>query len=283
MRKRLAGELRSAGDKSAAKTLLAARRPTTAAWAMNQLSRREPALVETFLQAGRDLQAAHGKGGPDAREAIRAATRAHRDALAAATDGAMATLESRATDGFRAQILATLHAANVDEAVAEQLEKGRLFREVTGSTGFPEFSGLTLVPDLEPDAAPVGKSESESVPKSKRMPPKRTTPAAKDDVNDQERAAAEKARRAEEQQRAREEAAAAELAERRAEAESAWQDAQDEATDAESAAHEAQERVDQLEHDLDEARRDAKAADEHATSARREAARLARAVMKLQK
>ena len=57
-RKRLAADLRTAGDKDGAKILQAARRPTTAAWALNQLSRHEPALVESFLEAGRELQAA---------------------------------------------------------------------------------------------------------------------------------------------------------------------------------------------------------------------------------
>src|SRR4249920_711134 len=93
-RKRLAADLRTAGEKDAAKTLQAARRPTTAAWALNQLSRHEPALVESFLEAGRELQAAQMGARAGGREAIRDATRAHRAALAAATDAAMATLES---------------------------------------------------------------------------------------------------------------------------------------------------------------------------------------------
>lgn len=267
-RKRLAGELRSAGEKDAAKSLQEARRPTTAAWALNQLSRRDPELVESFLDRSRDLHAVQVGTRAGGREEMRDATRAHREALAAATDAALATLESRATDAYRTQILATLHAASVDEAVSEQLQQGRLIREITGSTGFPEGPALTLVPDLEP--APE--------PKSKRPPPRRSTSKEERDA-----AAAETAQRAEEQRVERERAAAEDLERRRTEAEAEWQVAQDEATGAESAAAAAHERVEQLEQDLDQARRDARAADDRATSARREAARLARSVMKLQR
>lgn len=267
-RKRLAAGLRTAGEKDAAKTLQAARRPTTAAWALNQLSRLGPALVESFLDAGRELQATQMGARAGGREAMREATRAHRDALAAATDAALGTLESRATDGYRSQILATLHAASVDDGVAEQLQQGRLIREITGSTGFPEGPSLTLVPDLEP-AAPR---------KAEREPPKR----AARDRSTREDAAAEKAKQAEQQRLQRERAAAEDLARRRAEAEGAWQAAQDEVAAAESAAQTAHDQAEQLEHDLERVRREARAADDRASSARRDAARLARAVMKLQ-
>lgn len=262
-RKRLAADLRTAGEKDAAKTLQSARRPTTAAWALNQLSRHEPELVESFLEAGRELQATQMGARDGGREAMRDATRAHRDALAAATDAALAALESRATDAYRSQILATLHAASVDDAVGEQLQQGRLIREITGSTGFPEGPGLTLVPDLE--SAP------------EREPPKR----AARDRSAREDAAAEKAKLAEQQRLERERVAAEELAQRRAEAETAWQAAQDEVTEAESAAQTAHEQVEQLEQDLDRVRREVRAADDRAANARRDAARLARAVMKL--
>src|SRR6476646_5174656 len=184
-RKRLAAELRTAGEKDAAKTIQAARRPTTAAWALNQLSRQEPALVASFLAAGRELHAAQMGSSTGGREAFRDATRAHREALAAATDAALATLESRATDAYRTQIIATLHAASVDDAVALQLHQGRLIREITGSTGFPEGPRLSLVPDLQ----------ESTEPKREREPTKRATR----DRTPREEAAEEKAKLAEQQ------------------------------------------------------------------------------------
>ncbi len=265
-RKRLAGELRAAGDKDAAKALVAARRPTTAVWALNQMSRREPGLVESLLERSRELHDAQTRAA-GGREEIRDVTRAHRGALADATDAALAALGPRATDGYRAQIAATLHAASVDDATGELLRSGRLIREVQGVTGFPEGPGLTLVPDLPPPAAPV--------------PTAKKPPSAKRDTEGEE-AAAGKSRQAEADRVERERAAAEELARRRAEADAAWQVARDEVAVAESAARERYEQVDRLEAELDQARRDAHDAEERAAGARREAARLARAAMKLQ-
>src|SRR5664279_4707717 len=92
-RKRLAAALRSAGDAAAAKTLLAARRPTTAAWALNQLSRLEPELVDEFLERSHDLEAAQMGELEGGRGAVRDATRDQRSALTAVTDAAMTALE----------------------------------------------------------------------------------------------------------------------------------------------------------------------------------------------
>src|SRR5258708_37246152 len=75
-RKRLAGERRSAGDKEGAKAVQAARGPSTAAWAVNQLARREPVRVEALVDRGADLVAAQTRtlsGRPRAmRDAMRA-------------------------------------------------------------------------------------------------------------------------------------------------------------------------------------------------------------------
>ena len=170
VRKRLAGALRSAGDPAAAKSLLAQRRPTTAAWALNQLSREHPELVEAFLAASHDLERAQTGELAGGREAARDATRAQRDALDAVSDAALATLGDRGTDAFRATIQATLRAAGADAAVGEQLRHGRFERELTGATGFPDFPGLTLVPDLEPTSKPGPKPEPALPPR--KGPPK---------------------------------------------------------------------------------------------------------------
>ncbi len=270
LRKRLAGEIRATGEKDGAKAVLAARRPTTAAWALNQVGRRDPTLVEALLDASRDLHTAQtGSGG---RDAMRSATRAHRDALAAATDAALAMLGSRANDAYRSQIQASLHAASVDEVVGDELRRGRLTREITGSSGFPDAPGLTLVPDLTPAAEP----------KRKPPPPKRTKREGSERQDAARAAAEEKAKQAEQERIVREQAAAAERERQRAEAEAAWQVAQDEAAVAESAAQAAHAQAARLEQELDDARREVRAADDRAAGARREAARLAREAMKLQ-
>jgi hypothetical protein len=265
-RKRLAAELRAAGHTAAAKSLLGARRPTTAAWALNQLSRRDPGLVQALLDRSRELEAAQVGEGTGGREGIREATRSQRQALAAATEATLAMLGPRASDAYRAQILATLHAASAEAPVAEALQSGRLVRESSGSTGFPEFPGLTLVPDL--DLPAERKRPSQKSPPGSRAPKlDRTT---RETIEEAERARLERER------------VAAERAERRLrEAEAASRTALDEAEAAEAVAAAAHERLEQLTRDLDGARRDARAADEVASRARREAARLARAATKL--
>ena len=145
-RKRLSASLRDAGDKTGAKVLQGARRPSTSAWALNQLARREPQLVEGLLEASSALYAAQTRGSkkPDV---LRDAIRAHRDAVEAATDAATAILGGRMNDSFRGEIVSTLRAASTDEELARQLRSGRLVREGSAS-GFPDVAELTLVPDL---------------------------------------------------------------------------------------------------------------------------------------
>ena len=274
-RKRLAGELRANGQTAAAKELLTARRPTTTAWALNQVSRTDPELVEAFLGASRDLEAAQTGEVPGGRDALRDAMREHRRALAAVTDAALTALGARASESYRGQILATLHAASADPEVGEQLARGRFVRELTGATGFLEAPGLTLVPDLEP-RAPRRRAEP-------AQPAASGAPAAPKGDKKAERAAAAKARaEAEAAHRAARERAAAEAFERElAAAEHVAQTAEDAAQTAETDAAEASQRVEQLERDLEAARREVRAASERATSARRESARQARAATKL--
>jgi DNA repair exonuclease SbcCD ATPase subunit len=274
VRKRLAGELRGSGDTAAAKTLLAARRPTTAAWALNQLVRREPALVEEFLERSQDLEAAQMGELEGGRDAIREATRDHRAALGAVTEAALSALDERGTDAYRSQIQATLQAASAEPSVAEQLRRGRFVKELSGATGFSGFGGLSLVPDLAPSAE---RARTEAKPSSKAAT--KSAPRAKPD-----RAASEAAARAAEAERRRaerERAAAEEAAHRLEEAEHEAQAAQDEADIAEAAAAEIHQRIDELERDLDAARRNARAADERVARTGREAVRLARLATKL--
>ena len=119
---------------------------------------------------------------------MREATRVQRGALAAVTDAAMVMLGARATDAYRAQIQATLHAASADPSVGEQLRRGRFVRELTGATGFSGFSGLTLVPDLEPPSGPEPAAKTKPNANAKTKP---------------DRAAAERAERAAESERRR--------------------------------------------------------------------------------
>jgi hypothetical protein len=257
-RKRLVGALRSDGEKTMAKVVDAARRPTTAAWALNQLRRREPDRLTDFLDRSRELRAA-------SRDEMRAAIAAQRAAFNELTDAALAILGSRANDTYRSQITATLHAATADKAIAAQLEEGRLTKEID-EVGFP-FGGLDPA-----DAGPSAPREPVSPTPIERAPSKQR---ARRSVAPKEPSAAARRRAAQEEQKA----ATAREAEARRAAERERLDAELQAAAAESeaAANErdvAEQAMEDRRAELDAASREARAAADRARQAQREVARL---------
>lgn len=242
-RKRLTAALRTAGEKTAAKELQGARRPSTAAWALNQLARRDPARVETLLDRSRALRAAQTRALSGKPEALRDAMSAHRGALADATEAALAILGERANDNFRSEIVSTLRAASADEDIGRLLRCGRVIHEVA-SPGFPDGAGLTLVP-----APPESKQSGTGTPKPRRGD--RSGASSQSDS-------------AERREREREAKRRAELAQRQAALRRAVV-----AADAEAAR--AQKRVDHLQSDLDKAKRELHAARDRSRQATAEA------------
>jgi hypothetical protein len=232
-RKRLATALRADGAGDAAKIVASARRPTNAAWALNQFARRDPALVDSFLRRSRELQQAQDAALSGKPDELRDATRAQRDALSAATDAAIAVLGDGVTDAYRTQIAATLQAASVDAETAEALRLGRLTREVSGSTGFPDSGSLAISAVSAPKK--IGKVAK---------PTKSATPA---DAARRARAAAESAA-----------------------AEESLRSAQDSLATAEESAAATDAHVEALRNELDEARREARIAADAVKEARRE-------------
>jgi hypothetical protein len=250
-RKLSAATLRAAGDKDGAKQLASARRPSTSAWALNQLTRRHPELVASLLERSAELRAAQSRPQSAQPNAVRDAIRAHRRSIDDATEATLAILGSRANDGFRNQIVSTLRAATTDAGVGEELRVGRLVREIVSVPGFPEASGLTLV------RAPSG-AEPVPDPRAARKPP--------------ERAAAVRA-----EAKAREIAAAQAEREAKRRADLALRDrALQSAAEADAEARRAEDRVARLRAELETARRELREANERSRKARAEAARLRR-------
>jgi hypothetical protein len=144
-RNEAARRLRKAGDAAAAARVTALRRPSLSAWAVNQLARARGPQVEELLGAGRRLRAAHQEavaGGGAA--ALRAATRAEREAVAGLVAAAVEVLESTGhapTEATRERVAATLHAAAADPAAAELVRRGRLAHDLD-PTGFGTPDGL---------------------------------------------------------------------------------------------------------------------------------------------
>jgi hypothetical protein len=125
--------LRKEGHRDDADAVKALRKPTVAAWALNQLARRRPKELERLLAAGEDLRAAQEEllASGD-RKAFQDAAAKERDEVAKlAGEAAELAAEGgeRASPALTEKVAATLHAAALDDEAAEELRAGRLVRE----------------------------------------------------------------------------------------------------------------------------------------------------------
>ncbi|MEA2901659.1 MAG: hypothetical protein QOH36_1546 [Actinomycetota bacterium] len=191
-RQALAKRLKAEGDKAGAAEVAALRRPTAAAWAVNQLARRHGGEVAGLVARGDDLRRAHERllaGGRD--DDTVAAGRRRREAIADLVDQAAAILteSGRAADAHRDAISATLDAASLDQAAGAEVVAGRLSKELEPPSGFGEL-------DWSAAPAPARRPPPAKAPPVGRKEKSNAGPAPADDGA--EPAAAERARRADE-------------------------------------------------------------------------------------
>ena len=153
--KRLRDEGRD-GDAAEVKKL---RRPTVAAWALDQLSVDASNTIGELLDAGAELARAQRAtlSGRDPH-ALRNATTTRRELVARLTELAVKVLRDadRSPDAHVEDIRGTLEAASVDEAVAERLRAGTLGQDRRSRRrGSANVTGLQLVSrsDDEPEEA----------------------------------------------------------------------------------------------------------------------------------
>src|SRR5213078_1042551 len=116
------------------------KKPTVAAWALNQLARRQRRDVDLLLDAGHRLrQAQEGVVGGADRSTFEQAQKTQRDALRRLTQQA-----SQLLGGASAQVLSqiseTLRTAAISEEGRELLATGRFTAPLT-SEGFDVFGG----------------------------------------------------------------------------------------------------------------------------------------------
>lgn len=154
-----ARRLREAGQAEAARAVASLKKPTVAAWAANQVARREPAVVEELLRAGEALRRAQrrtvsGLGASELREAVAA----RRAAVERGMEVAEQALGERGpTAGPHLdEVAATLEAASAEEEAGALLRRGRLSRPLPPPSGFGTLGGLEVVPDTHPGAVPAG-------------------------------------------------------------------------------------------------------------------------------
>ncbi len=131
----LVRELRSGGEREQAAVVAAQRKPSVAAWAVNQLVRTQRREVEDLFAAGdalRDVQAGVLGGSADARDLRSAAEqeRAAVDALVAIARGLLSSGGHELSAATVERVAETLHAAALDDEARGQVGEGRLVREL---------------------------------------------------------------------------------------------------------------------------------------------------------
>lgn len=163
-RKRLAQKL--GGDD--AKDVAALKKPNVAAWALNQLARRERRDVDLLLDAGHRLrQAQAGVLRGAEKESFEDARRKESDALKRLTKAAERLLRDArgpASASTLSQIEESLRAAAITEEGRELLARGR-FTEPLRASGFDAYAGIEM-----PKRAPVKKAKPKPAAKPKPDP-----------------------------------------------------------------------------------------------------------------
>jgi hypothetical protein len=171
----MAKALRADGKREEAKTVSALRKPSVAAWAVNQLVRTQAKAFDRLLAAGDELvevQAGVLAGDRDPTE-LREAVASQRAAVEQLLEAAGGLLSSEGHDLSPAvldRVADTLRAAALDPEAREQVQRAQLERELR-HVGLGA-GGLVSAP-AESQARPRPKSRTKSTPASK---PKRTEP-----------------------------------------------------------------------------------------------------------
>jgi hypothetical protein len=248
----LVKRLKAAGEKEAAADVGALRKPSAGAWALNQVARTDPSLVEAALEAGASLRAATDAAvGGDASQ-LRAATAADRAATEALVDAAAEQLGSKGP-AAKHSLAATVRAAVLDDDVAVELRAGTLTVEHDGSGfGFGSgFEGGEVIPfrprekakpkaRAKAGATDGGEAAAATAAREAEAAAAREAAEAAEAAEAEERERAARRRRAELEEKVKKlERRAARLAEVAEKAEEAAREAREDADEAASAVVEA--------------------------------------------
>lgn len=156
--------LKKAGDKALAAEVAKLKRPTPAAWAVNQLARRHREELEELVRLGEALRDAQDRAlaGDDPGD-MRQAGRARRDAVARLAERADRLLVERggAAGAHAGDVTATLEAASLDAEAGAAVLAGRLSTELEPPSGFGLFD-LTVAPAPRPKPKPAPAEEPDT-------------------------------------------------------------------------------------------------------------------------
>lgn len=141
-RNALAKRLRAAGEKDEAARVAKLRKPSTAAWAVNQLVRTQRKAISELFDAGEQMigaqsRAVSGKGSADELRAAAQKQRESTDKLLKAARGLLNGEGHELAAGVQERVSETLRAAAIDPDSRAQVEDGCLTRELqlTGLAG----------------------------------------------------------------------------------------------------------------------------------------------------
>jgi hypothetical protein len=138
-RKALAAAAREAGDKQSAAAITALRKPTRAAWVVNQLARTDPDAAARMAALAADLRAAEQAGDGRRLRELSAERGSLLDGLVAQALVAAGTPDPPPT--LRAEVTDTLTAALADPATAADFAAGRLTKAAQwGGFGYAGFT-----------------------------------------------------------------------------------------------------------------------------------------------
>jgi hypothetical protein len=155
-RNALVKALRKEGRRELAAEVGALRRPTAAAWAVNQAVREHRDRYAQLLEAGDAVRVAQRRALSGVkRGGMREATRARRELIEELAGVAVALLDAQgaAGDSHRGDIVATFDAASADAETAAIVGTGRLSQALPVSPGFGALEGLTMLTAAAPDEA----------------------------------------------------------------------------------------------------------------------------------
>jgi hypothetical protein len=266
----LVRELRSGGDREQAAVVAALRKPSVAAWAVNQLVRTQRREVDALYAAGdalRDVQAGVLEGSADARD-LRSAAEQEReavDALVAMARGLLTSAGQELTAATLERVTETLHAAALDDEARREVSDGRLVRELR-HVGLGAGLGGAVAPGSGRSAKPAAPTKPKPSTARKR--------AGRDGAGRSAKADAEAERQALRERKAAEAAERREREEARKHARAVERDAAREVDRAERALRTAQERETRATEALRQAQaavQDAEAGVEAARAAHRQA------------
>lgn len=140
----LVKRLKAGGEKEEAGRVAKLRKPSTAAWAVNQLVRtQKQAIAELFKSGDQMIKAqARALSGQGSAEALKAATLKQREATRGLLEAATGLLNSDGHElpaNVQERVSETLRAAAIDPDSREQVRTGCLAKELQ-FTGLPGFA-----------------------------------------------------------------------------------------------------------------------------------------------